>query len=126
MGFIHETGSDILSVETRGESMIVSDKDSKEQHIFVPQLRKKSVLAELAVKLERMAGSAFANRKREKAEELMRFSDLLNTITLEEPSEVRSFEVSYEWVVTFIDYCTGNEKVNKYLEQAWAKMKNDG
>lgn len=117
MGFIHETGSDILGVETRSESAYLADCGDRATHkqLFIPFLRPDSIRDEIVNAIMKQAGDAFAKNDEKKAKELKSAAELVKAVQVRQPSDPRSFEAAYPWIAALVDFCTTNASMIGHL-----------
>lgn len=118
MGFVFNTHSDVLGVETRSESAILTDTGDRAVHqmLFLPHIKKATVQSEIVQMIMQEAGKAFAKNDEKKAKELKATADLVKGLKLYEPQEPQSFEVDYVWLAALVDFCTTNNTMIGHLD----------
>lgn len=97
MGFMHDVKSDILSIEERANTIILTDTSDGEPNIFFNHPQPEEIRDQIARALMSMAGLAYSQDKMEEAERLRQCAHTVKTIEVCVRA-VHSIEVEKVWL----------------------------
>lgn len=110
MGFIHDTGDAIFTLETRRDSVILGEETGDRDechHVFLPHEASAEAGKIIERYLRAKAGVLFSNRQDVEAQKYRDIADEIAEIKIGLPRP-SSFEVSKEWLRQVVDYANEN------------------
>lgn len=121
MGFVHETGSKIFSMETRSESAYLGDASKDGHHLSIAYRRGFEVRDEICAKIMQQAGEHFAKGNTKEAERFKQMADIIRSTAISPDYPPSSMEATYEWIAALVKFCTTNKTVIGHLAELSTK-----
>lgn len=106
MGLVHDTGSSVLGVETRRDSVILRSRS--DGNLFFWNKKFTDFQGIIVSKLMDQAGEKYAGFNREEAEKLRAIAETVKNIKVDNEPDMASFEASKEWVKSLLKFFNEN------------------